>query len=162
MRDKNRSFTIDLSEPTAITYLNGMIARTPRAWAWMWMNLPPMWLLARKDPGCLQATPYVGSPRKLLLLSYWRDEAALRAFYAHARHVEMMRFVFAHQHWFTLFNETYRIPIATRYWNAPNGYALSQPWRPQSLQAFHDANGLHPEVADDLGLARPACSMPPA
>lgn len=128
------AYSIDLSEPTAITYVNGIIARTPRAWAWMWTALPRVYLLARASAGCLQAKSSVAGPREMMLLSYWRDEDALRRFYSHPMHVDLMRTVFHHTDWFTLYNETYRIPISARYWNAPNGYALSQPSRARTIQ----------------------------
>lgn len=155
MRDKNRSYSADLSEPTAITYVNGIAARTPHAWAWMWAHVPKTWLVARRDPGCLQATAWIGGPHKLLMLSYWRDEAALRAFYTRPEHIKLMRVAFRHQHWFTLFNETYQIPITTRYWNAPNGYVLSQPWqRAQGMQEFYATHHLHDDLRTELDLER--------
>jgi hypothetical protein len=154
-----RAFSTDLSEPTAITYVNGIVARTPRAWVYMVTHLPRVWWVAWTDDGCLQATPWLASPRRLMLLSYWRDEAALRRFYAHPVHVKLMRAVFRNPDWFTLWNETYRVPITTRYWNAPNGYALSQPWRPQAMADFYDQHRLHPELADELGVG---AGRPPA
>lgn len=150
--DRRYSFSVDLNEPTAITYVNGIIARTPRAWAWMWAKLPPIYFVARAQDGCLQAKSFVGGPREMLMLSYWRDEDALRALYTHPAHVSLMRTVFRHPDWFVLFNETYRIPISTRYWNAPNGYALSQPWQAKTVREFYAEHGLHPDVAREAGL----------
>lgn len=140
------AYSIDLSEPTAITYINGIVARTPRAWLSMWRTLPRIYFLARADRGCIQAKAFVGNPREMLMLSYWRDEESLRSFYTHPAHVKLMRTVFRHPDWFTLFNETYRIPISARYWNAPNGYALSQPPQANTMREFHDANPSHSEL----------------
>jgi hypothetical protein len=148
------AFSVDLSEPTAVTYVNGIVARTPRAWAWMMVRLPPMLFLVRAQDGCLQAKSFLGGPREMLMLSYWRDEEALRGLYTHPRHVALMRTVFRHPDWFTLFNETYRIPISTRYWNAPNGYALSQPWQAATLQELADTGLLHPAAAEELSARR--------
>ena len=150
MRDNKRAFSIDLTEPTAITYLNGMIARTPQSWAWMWASALKLERLARHMDGCLQTKAGIVSPRQIMLVSYWRDDAALRSFYPHPVHVKLMRMVFRHPNWFTLYNETYRMPESTRYWNAPNGYALSQPWRAETLQDFAVKSPLHPEIAAEF------------
>ena len=150
MRDNERAFSIDLTTPTAITYLNGMIARTPQSWLWMWANALRLELLARRTDGCLQTRRGIVSPRQIMLVSYWRDDAALRSFYANPAHVKLMRMVFRHPNWFTLYNETYRIPESTRYWNGPNGYALSQPWGGQSLGDFASRNPLHPDIAAEF------------
>lgn len=154
MREEKRAFSIDLTKPTAITYVNGIIAETPRAWAWMWLNLPKVRKIGKAADGCLQMKAAIISPRQMVLISYWRDQAALRGFYTHPAHVQLMRTLFRNQHWFTLYNETYEIPITTRYWNAPHGYALSQPWLARTTREFCSEHDLAPELADELRLGR--------
>jgi hypothetical protein len=146
--DRRYAFSADLSDPTVITYVNGIVARTPRAWAWMMVRLPPTLFLVRAQEGCLQAKSFLGGPREMLMLSYWRDEASLRGLYTHPVHVRLMRTVFRHPDWFTLFNETYRGPISTRYWHEPNGFALGQRWQAATIDELHDANLLPAEVVD--------------
>ena len=70
--------------------------------------------------------------------------------------MKLMRMVFRHPNWFTLYNETYRVPESTRYWNAPNGYALSQPWRAETLRDFAVKSPLHPEIAAEFTPKAPA------
>ena len=55
-----------------------------------------------------------------------------------------MKLVFDHPDWFTLYNETYRIPMSVRYWNAVNGYGLSQPPRTESMVEHHARTGFDP------------------
>ncbi len=136
MRETDRSFVIDLSEPTAIAYFNGAIMRNARAYAYFVSQAPKMLFAARKTDGCLQAKSAIVGPREFFMLSYWRDEAALRRFYTTALHVKLMKKVFEHPDWYTLYNETYRVPMSVRYWNAVNGYGLSQPPRTESMLEF--------------------------
>jgi hypothetical protein len=147
MRDRERYFEVDLSEPTAVVYFNGMICHNLRALAWMWRHIPRVVRLARATEGLIQIKPGLTGPREMHLMSYWRDEAALRGFYTHPEHVAMMRLTFENPDWFTLYNETYSAPVSTRYWNAPDGYALSQATRSDTLAGFYERVGTHPDVA---------------
>jgi len=133
MRETDRSYVIDLSEPTAVAYFNGAIIRTPRAYAYFLSQAPKMLFTARKTEGCLQAKAALAGPREFVMLSYWRDHDALRRFYVNPLHTRLMKAVFDHPDWFTLYNETYRVPESVRYWNAVNGYGLSQPVRTESM-----------------------------
>ena len=57
-----------------------------------------------------------------------------------------MKLVFDHPSWFTLYNETYVRPVSVRYWNAVNGYGLSQPPRTETQAEFYDRTGVDPAV----------------
>ncbi len=144
MRDTDRSFVIDLDEPTAIAYFNGAIVRNPRAYLYFLSQAPSMLFTARKTEGCLQAKAAIVGPREFFMFSYWRDEAALRQFYTTPLHVKLMKTVFEHPDWFTLYNETYRVPVSVRYWNAVNGYGLSQPPRTETAAEYHARTGVDP------------------
>ena len=146
MRDSYRSYVIDLDEPTAIAYFNGAIIHHPVAYARFVSFMPSMVRTARQTEGCLQAKASVASPREFLMQSYWRDEAALRRFYTTPLHVRLMKLVFDHPSWFTLYNETYVRPVSVRYWNAVNGYGLSQPPRTETQAEFYDRTGVDPAV----------------
>lgn len=139
---KLRSFEIDLSgEPSAITYVNFMKANTLRSIVWMWTHALKIERVARQTQGCLLVKRGLTNPREVHIVSYWHDEAALRRYYRHPLHVRLMGLVFAHPDWFTLFNETYKMPVSARYWNEPNGYALSQPPRGQTAAQFYEGEG---------------------
>jgi heme-degrading monooxygenase HmoA len=146
MRDRKRYFEVDLTTPTAVVYFNGMIVHNAKAWWWMWSHVPKIPRRARETEGFLQIKPGVTSPREIHLMSYWRDDDALRRFYTHPEHVEMMRLTFSKPDWFTLYNETYSMPVSTRYWNGRNGYALSQAPQADTLEAFYDRVHTHPDV----------------
>lgn len=141
MRDADRAYVIDLSEPTAVAYFNGAIIHSPVAYAYFVSQGPRMLFTARKTEGCLQAKSAMAGPREFVMLSYWRDHAALRRFYTTPLHVRLMKLVFDHPDWFTLYNETYRVPESVRYWNAVNGYGLSQPARTLSMAPSLMADG---------------------
>ena len=132
MRDRDRSYVIDLGEPTAVAYFNGAIMRNARAYAFFLSQAPRMLSAARATEGCLQAKSGILGPREFFMLSYWRDHRALRRFYTSPLHAKLMKVVFDHPDWYTLYTETYRCPESVRYWNAVNGYGLSQPPRTES------------------------------
>ena len=141
MRERERSYVIDLHEPTAVAYFNGAIVRNPRALLVFAANAPRMLFAARATEGCLQAKAAMAGPREFVMMSYWRDHEALRRFYTSPLHVRLMKLVFDHPDWYTLYNETYRIPESVRYWNAVNGYGLSQPPRTESPTEFMERTG---------------------
>lgn len=136
MSKKTRSFALDLSESSGILYLNGAIMHNPRAAAYFIRRAPKMLFSARASEGCIQVKAAIVSPREWLLYSYWENEAALRRFYTSDLHVDLMRTVFNHPDWFTLYNETYALPISARYWNEANGYALTQSGTPETADEF--------------------------
>jgi len=144
VRDRDRSYVIDLSTPTALAYVNGAIVRDPRAFAVFVARGPKMLSTARATEGCLQAKAGMTGPREFVMISYWRDHEALRRFYTTPLHVRLMRLVFDHPGWFTLWNETYRIPESVRYFNAVNGYGLSQAPRTESDAEFVQRTGVDP------------------
>jgi len=144
MREKDRSYVIDLSEPTALAYFNGAIVRNPRGLAVFLASAPRMLFAARGTEGCLQAKAAIAGPREFVMFSYWRDHEALRRFYTSPLHVRLMRLVFDHPDWYTLYNETYRVPESVRYWNAVNGYGLSQSPRTESATDFFERTRADP------------------
>jgi hypothetical protein len=124
---RQRYYDVDLSQKTAIMYFNGIKARNIGGFFWMWRNIFRLGRLARQQPTCLQVKIAVVSPTEMMQVSYWKDQAALRAFYQKPEHVAALRYTFQHPDHFTLYNETYEPPISTRYLNGVNGYATSQP-----------------------------------
>jgi len=156
MRDIDRSYTLNLKTPTALLYLNGAIVRTPRAMAFFLRRAPRMLSGARATEGCIQAKSAIVGPREFVIYSYWRDEAALRRFYTTPLHVELMQAVFEHPDWFTLYNETYALPVSARYWNAPNGYALSQPPQTETAEDWQRRTGNARTAAPQSSQSRTA------
>lgn len=141
MRDTTRSFVLDLSEPTGLLYLNGAIMNSARAGWNFFRRAPALVRETAKTPGCIQVKSAVVAPREFVVYSYWEDESALRRLYTHPRHVELMKLVFDHPDWYTLYNETYALPVSARYWNAANGYALTQQARPETMPDFLSRTG---------------------
>ena len=123
---KHRYYEVDLSQKTAIVYLNGIKARNVQAFLLMWSNIFRLGILARQQSTCLQVKLALISPIEMIQVSYWKDQTALRAFYQKPEHIAVLRYTFQHPDHFTLYNETYEPPISTRYLNGVNGYATSQ------------------------------------
>lgn len=148
-----RSFVLDVSEPTGLMYLNGAIMNSPRAYAYFVRRAPKMLFAARATEGCLQAKAALVSPREFVIYSYWRGAESLRSFYTSPFHVALMKTVFEHPDWFTLYNETYAIPVSARYWNERNGYALTQPAKAETIEDFYDRTGANAQVAGRHGAS---------
>lgn len=152
MPTRATTFVPDLTASTGVLYLNGAIPQNPRAWWYFVRQGPKMLRAVRAAEGCLQAKSAMAGPREFLMYSYWESHEALRAFYRSTLHVSLMRTTFQNPDWYVLYNETYDLPVSTRYWNAANGYALTQP-----LEAI-DAADLAPMAAayvDTLGHEMP-------
>jgi hypothetical protein len=114
---------LDLHDASALTFINGLQCRGLFGLLFMYSAFLSMIFGTRRAPGCLGVLPAIGSPRSLLLVSYWEDEESLKRFIGAQVHVGWMRFLSRHPGSLRLFNETYAPPLAASYIGKPYGYA---------------------------------------
>jgi len=113
----------------ALVFVNWMKARNLRGFFGMYRLIPTIYAMLRraKSYGLLESRLAIVGPREFVVISYWENEAALRAAFQDEGHVQMMRYIFKNHQDLDLGNETYTQPISTRYLNDAGGYSLAQP-----------------------------------
>jgi hypothetical protein len=113
----------DLEGTTSLTLFIGLSCRTPRGFFFMWTRIVSFIMATRTSEGCHLVLAGIGSPFRIQLVSYWRDEEAMTAFVRSRAHVTWMRFIYKHPDSLNLFNETYKKPCRANYINRPGGVA---------------------------------------
>lgn len=122
---KERFYAANTEDNPTVTFVNWLTARNVRGLIWFIRNAPKIRNWLHEQDGMLYLHLAFKSPRSVLLVSYWRDQEALRNSFRSPYHIEMMRYIYANQDDLALGNETFGTPTYTNYLNAEEGYVLS-------------------------------------
>jgi heme-degrading monooxygenase HmoA len=122
---KSMLYGIQIPEnPSAIIFVNGMIARDRTGFFWIWQNLINIRQSTAKAPGCVQVKAGICGPTEIIMVSYWESDQQLMDFFRGAAHHQMMQFTRRHADSLCLYNETYRPSKNGKYTHEPQGMAL--------------------------------------
>lgn len=115
----------DLGSTPVCMMVVGLGARNLRGFLFLWTQIASFVRETKRAEGCRGVCPGISSLRRLILVSYWRDRAALQAFARCPVHVAWMRFIAKHPDSLDLFNETYGPPVALNTINARGGFTAA-------------------------------------
>jgi heme-degrading monooxygenase HmoA len=122
---KSSLYQIQLPEyPSAVVFVNGMIARDRSGFLWLWRNLNSIRQSTAKAPGCIQVKAGICSSKEIMMVSYWESDRHLMDFFRGAAHREMMKFTTRHPSSLCLYNETYHPSKSGKYSHEPQGMAM--------------------------------------
>jgi hypothetical protein len=128
MSYKRYQYSAALPEhPEALVMVLVMRARTWRGWRYMWGDAQKHPAVVRAAPGCVQVKPGIVGPRELIMVTHWKDEASLMAFFKSPAHLEWVRHVAAHPEDLNLTAEIFKPHTAGLYLHEPQGLALAYP-----------------------------------
>lgn len=122
---KSSFYQIQLPEhPSAVVFVNGMIARDSSGFFWLWRNLNNISQSTTKAPGCIQVKAGICGPKEVVMVSYWESEHHLMDFFRGAAHRQMMQFTIRYPNSLCLYNETYHPLKGGKYSHEPQGMAM--------------------------------------
>ncbi len=122
---KSMLYNIQFPEnPSAIIFVNGMIARDRAGFFWLWRNLNNIRQSTVKAPGCIQVKAGICGPQEVIMVSYWESDRHLMDFFRGADHRQMMQFNARHPNSLCLYNETYHPSKSGKYSHEPQGMAM--------------------------------------
>jgi hypothetical protein len=128
MSYRQHQYAADLPEhPEVLLMLALMRARTFRGFRYLWTEAMHHPVVVRAAPGCLQVKASIIGPRELMMVTYWKDQASLMAFFRGPAHLAWMRHVAAHPDDLNLAAEIFRPHTAGLYLHEPQGLALAYP-----------------------------------
>ena len=111
-------------QPSAVVFVNGVIARDRSGFLWLWRNLNSIRQSTVQAAGCLQVKAGICSPSEIVMASYWESDRHLMDFFRGAAHRQMMQFTTRHPNSLCLYNETYRPAKSGKYSHEPQGMAM--------------------------------------
>ena len=103
----------------------GMAARNLRGFMFLWGNIASFIRQTRKAAGFRGVCPGISSPKRLILVSYWKDRESLQAFARSPAHGDWMKFIARNPDSLDLFNETYGPPVALNTVNTRGGFTAA-------------------------------------
>ncbi|MEM7772027.1 MAG: DUF4188 domain-containing protein [Cyanobacteria bacterium P01_A01_bin.37] len=109
--------------PSAIIFVNGLIARDRAGFLWLWSNLNSIRQSTVDAPGCIQVKAGLCGPAEVMMVSYWESHQCLMDFFRGTAHREMMQFSTHHPDSLCLYNETYHPSTSGKYSHEPQGMA---------------------------------------
>ncbi len=112
-------------QPREIVFVNGVLARNPAGFLWIWKNLISLRQSTGQAPGCIQVKAGICSPKEIVMVSYWESENHLIDFFRGAAHRQMMEFTKRHPNSLCLYNETYHPAKSGKYSHEPQGMAIA-------------------------------------
>ncbi|NJR52246.1 MAG: DUF4188 domain-containing protein [Leptolyngbyaceae cyanobacterium CSU_1_3] len=118
------AYQIELPEsPEAVVFVNGFVARDRAGLLWMWRKL--FWIRDKtaQAEGCVQIKSGICGPNEVVMVSYWRSEKSLKAFFRSESHRQMMQFSGKNPSSLCLYNETYRPSQSGKYTHEAQGMA---------------------------------------
>lgn len=128
MSYKQHQYLAALPEhPEALVMIALMRARTFGGFRYLWMEAMTHPASVRAAPGCFQVKACLVGPRELLMITYWKDQASLMAFFRGPVHLAWMRRVAARPDDLNLAAEIYRPHSPGLYLHEPQGLALAYP-----------------------------------
>lgn len=114
-------------QPEALIMIALMRARSFSGFRYIWTEGMSQPAAVRAAPGCIQVKPCIISPRELLMLTYWKDQDSLMAFFRSQAHVGWMRYLAAHPNDLNMAAEIYSPQRPGLYLHEPQGMALVYP-----------------------------------
>jgi heme-degrading monooxygenase HmoA len=129
----NPGYQIDLPENSqVVVFYNGIKALNFQGFLWLWKQvLTGNQTAVLQAKGCQEAKISICSPKEVVIVSYWSDEASLREFFHSPLHHEMMKsmknIIAANAKAIAVFNETHRPLRSGKYVNEPQGLAKIYP-----------------------------------
>jgi heme-degrading monooxygenase HmoA len=133
----NTGYQIDLPQNSpVVVFYNGIKALNLKGFWWLWKQiLTGNQIAARQAKGCKEAKIAICSPKEVVIVSYWEDEASLREFFHSPLHRQMMKsmreIIVAEPNAIAVFNETHRPLRSGKYINEPQGLAKIYPMQEQ-------------------------------
>lgn len=122
---KSLLYQIQLPEnPSAVVFVNGMIARDSSGFLWLWRHLNSIRQSTFKAPGCIQVKAGICGVKEIIMVSYWESEQHLMDFFRSAAHRQMMQFNTRHPNSLCLYNEMYYPAKSGKYSHEPQGMAM--------------------------------------
>jgi hypothetical protein len=113
--------------PEAVVFVNGIVARDRTGFLWMWKNLCWIGSATAQAEGCVQMKAGICSPKEVFMVSYWRSQQDLKAFFRGEPHRQMIQFVRKHTNSLCLYNEMYHPTQSGKYSHEPQGMAILYP-----------------------------------
>jgi quinol monooxygenase YgiN len=113
--------------PEALVMITLMRARTFRGFRYLWTEAQAQPAAVRAAPGCFQVKACIVGPRELLMITYWKDQTSLAAFFRSPAHLAWMRHVASHPGDLNLAAEIYTPHSPGLYLHEPQGLALAYP-----------------------------------
>jgi len=110
--------------PSAIVFVNGMIARDHSGFFWLWRHLSSIRQSTIQASGCIQVKAGICGPKEIIMVSYWESDRHLMDFFRGADHRQMMQFTTRHPNSLCLYNETYHPSKSGKYIHEPQGMAI--------------------------------------
>jgi heme-degrading monooxygenase HmoA len=129
----NTGYQIDLPQnPHVVIFYNGIKALNLKGFFWLWKQvLTGNQIAVLQAKGCKEAKLAICSPKEIVIVSYWENEASLMNFFHSPLHREMMKsmrnIMVEDQKAIAVFNETHRPLRSGRYFNEPQGLAKIYP-----------------------------------
>lgn len=118
-------YQITLPEhPEAVVFVNGIVVRDRAGFFWMWQNLSWIRNATVQAEGCVQVKAGLCGPKEVLMVSYWRSQKDLNAFFRGEAHRKMMQFVAKNPNSLCLYNEIYQPSHSGKYSHEPQGMAV--------------------------------------
>lgn len=118
-------YRIQLPEqPSAVIFVNGIIARDRPGLFWLWRNLNSIRQSTVQAPGCIQVKAGICAASEVIMVSYWESDRHLMDFFRGEAHRQMMQFNIHHPDSLCLYNETYRPSKSGKYSHEPQGMAI--------------------------------------
>lgn len=96
--------------------MQGIIARNFTGWRWLWSNM-------NTQRTSVQVKGGIVGPNELMMVSWWKDNASLTAFFKSPAHREMMGWLVQNPTALVLRNETYQLAESGMYLHEPHGLA---------------------------------------
>jgi Domain of unknown function (DUF4188) len=118
-------YRIQLPEhPSAVVFVNGMIARDRTGFFWLWRNLTSIRQSTVKAAGCIQVKAGICGSNEIIMVSYWESDRHLMDFFRGEAHRQMIQFTTRHPSSLCLYNETYHPSKSGKYSHEPQGMAI--------------------------------------
>lgn len=112
--------------PQAIVFVYGIKAKNVSGWLYMWRNLNQFRRSPMQIEGCIDLKAGIVAPTEFVVVTYWRDADALKAYFQSEKHREMMKYFYHNADNIELYNETYS-PSKPGKYNAAHGIAKIYP-----------------------------------
>ncbi|XGV98630.1 MAG: DUF4188 domain-containing protein [Leptolyngbya sp. BL-A-14] len=107
----------------AVVFVNGFLARDRAGFLWLWKNVFWIKSVTAQARGCVQVKAGICGPNEVIMVSYWRSESDLIAFFRGDAHRKMMQFTAKNPQSLCLYNETYNPLRSGKYTHEPQGMA---------------------------------------
>jgi|GEM_PF-5049366 hypothetical protein len=114
--------------PEEMVFINGMVGKTFFAKLWVMFVGNKVLKAIRKNTDLICAYGGASGFGQTILVSYWRNKAALYEFMNTDLHKKWVSYVLKNQQQFSSFNEIYPAPLRSgRYINGPMALAMVYP-----------------------------------